>query len=396
MLAKGAIIVWGKLLRRVRGMPRWVSVVGIVLLLAACWSIVHAAGGTRTAWPHVFYVPIVLASLPFGVAGGIAAAVAATLLCGPLMPLDVDAGQSQDLVNWLTRGGFFVAIGSISGTSMWSLRRGYRTMVTEHILEDIERAEDDRPAQQAPSGDWFDDVARAVGGGVMHMVGQPIYSLEDGRLVIVEALARFDTNPAIPPNHWFAAAARFGLGVELEFAAVRAALTLGSDLPDGVTLSVNASPALVAHPPLLDLFDDHRGLPLMIEVTEHAIVDDYPLLEASLDRVRERGVLVAVDDAGAGFASLSHIVRLRPDVIKIDIGLSQHVETDPFRRALADALCRFGNDTDTQVVVEGIESRDDLRQWQRIGADAAQGYLLARPGPLPFGTQSDVIRPRAR
>ncbi len=386
----------GRLQHLVREIPRGVSLVAIALLLVACWGIVHGAGGTRTAWPHVFYVPIVLASLPFGVAGGVVTALAAAILCGPFMPLDTGTGQAQDAVNWLTRGGFFLAIGTLTGTSVWSVRRGYRTMVTEHILEDIERADEDRETRPAPSGDWFDDVARAVGGGVLYMVGQPIYSLEDGRLVTVEALARFDTTPSIPPNHWFDAAARFGLGVELEFAAVRAALEFGADLPDDVTLSVNASPALVAHPPLLDLLDAHRGLRLMVEVTEHAIVDDYPTLAASLDRVRARGVLVAVDDAGGGFASLSHIVRLRPDVIKIDRSLTQHVETDPFRRALADALCQFGHGTDTQVVVEGIESRDDLRQWQRIGADAAQGYLLGRPGSLPFALRSDAVRPRGR
>lgn len=72
-------------------------------------------GGTHTAWPHAFYVPIIVAALPYGAVGAVVTAVAASILCGPFTPLDTMTGASQSLVNWLTRSGFFVVIGALTG-----------------------------------------------------------------------------------------------------------------------------------------------------------------------------------------------------------------------------------------------------------------------------------------
>lgn len=90
-----------------------------------------------------------------------------------------------------------------------------------------------------------------------------------------------------------------------------------------------------------------------------------------------------MDDAGAGFASLRHIVRLAPDYIKLDISLTQGLGFDPIRRALACALVDFASQTDAKLIAEGIEDPTDLDTWRTLGAHAAQGYLLAAPGPLP-------------
>jgi hypothetical protein len=115
----------------------WAWLAVIALLLALSWSVVFSAGGTQTAWPHVFYLPIVLAALPFGRKGGVGAGLAATLLCGPLIPLDTAAGVAQGVANWATRGGFFVAVGLLAGATVDVLRRSLTDSVVEQVEYEI-------------------------------------------------------------------------------------------------------------------------------------------------------------------------------------------------------------------------------------------------------------------
>jgi EAL domain-containing protein (putative c-di-GMP-specific phosphodiesterase class I) len=214
-------------------------------------------------------------------------------------------------------------------------------------------------------------------------VFQPVYAMDDGRLISVEALTRFDTPERTTPDRWFAAAHAAGLGVELEIAAAESALRAAHGLPPHVTLSVNASPATVADPRLLDLVRDHPDRRLMVEITEHAVIEDYPLLREALAALVSMGVELAVDDAGAGFASLQHIVQLEPDVIKLDLSLTQDVTGSPLRLALASALTEFTMRSGARLVVEGVETAADLAAWRRLGAYAVQGYLVGSPGGLP-------------
>lgn len=371
-------------------LPRWSHCLLVVALLAGCWLVVYAAGGTRTAFPHVFYIPIVLAALPFGVWGGIGAGVAAMLLCGPAMPIDVATGESQPLINWLVRGGFFVAVGGVAGGSTVSLRRSFQAGLAEQLQTELDLAVES--VGEIDDADWEERIRQMLARRQLHPVFQPIYSLDDGRLVAVEALTRFDTEPKHPPDVWFSHAASVGLGVELELVALERALADGVGLPDGVALTFNASPSTLADPRLLEVLDRHRGPPLIAEVTEHAVVDDYKHLDQALAALRLRGVRLAVDDAGAGFASLRHIVRLAPDYIKLDLSLTQNLRADPVRSALAEALIQFADRTGSAIIVEGIETSADLATWQDLGAHAAQGYLLARPGPLPVAPSTSALR----
>lgn len=370
-------------------LPAWAQFVAVAVLLAACWLLVYAAGGTRTAFPHVFYFPIVLAALPFGVVGGVVAAAVATLLCGPLMPLDVATAESQQVVNWLIRGGFFTAVGGLAGTSTMSLRRSFQAGLSRQLQHELDLATPDVPVDDEAG--WELRVRRVLDEGAFRVVFQPIFALEDGRLLAVEALTRFDTEPQHPPDVWFARAAQVGLGVELELAAIKTALETSSELPAQVALSFNASPAALADERLLQLLDWHTGRLLIAEVTEHAVIDDYHHLDACLTALRSRGVRLAVDDAGAGFASLRHIVRLQPDYIKLDPSLTQDLGDDPVRRPLADCLVLFAQRTSSAIVVEGIETAADLATWKSLGAHAAQGYLLGRPASLPAAAWSDAL-----
>jgi EAL domain-containing protein (putative c-di-GMP-specific phosphodiesterase class I) len=183
------------------------------------------------------------------------------------------------------------------------------------------------------------------------------------------------------PSAWFAEAAEVGLGAELELAAIRAALARLDDFPADVTLAINVSPATALDPRFTDLLRDVADR-LVIEITEHAQVDDYDALESALAPLRERGAQVAIDDVGAGFANLRHILRLAPDIMKLDLTLTQEIARDPARRALATSLVDFADGVGVSIAAEGISSDEDLKLLRSLGVDYGQGFYLARPAPL--------------
>jgi EAL domain-containing protein (putative c-di-GMP-specific phosphodiesterase class I) len=376
--------MWGST-RRVGG---WATASVFAVLLGTTWGIVYLAGGTRTVLPHLFYVPIMLAGLTFGVRGGILAAAAATVLCGPLMPLDVASGEAQSWVNWVPRGLFFGTVGTLAGGALRAMRQGYERDLSSQLRREMNDAS---PPDIDLDPTAFTRIDRVLQTRCFHPVFQPIFSLQDGRLIAVEALTRFDTSRQRPPNVWFDEAASVGRGTELEILATEAALVGSEPLPEGIALTVNCSPEVLCDPAFLALIERHPGRRLIVEVTEHAVVHDYTTLVDATAELKARGVLIAVDDAGAGFSSLQHIVRLAPDIIKLDISLTQHLRDDPVRRALADCLVRFAHETGWQLIAEGIEHPSDLHTWRELGAHAAQGYLLGRPGPLPVPTSSPAI-----
>jgi EAL domain-containing protein (putative c-di-GMP-specific phosphodiesterase class I) len=95
-------------------------------------------------------------------------------------------------------------------------------------------------------------------------------------------------------------------------------------------------------------------------------------------------VRLAVDDAGAGFATLQHILRLQPDLIKLDLSLTRDIDKDPVRRALASSLVSFAREINAQLIAEGVETAEELETIRALGIAFGQGYHLARPQPLPL------------
>ena len=231
-------------------------------------------------------------------------------------------------------------------------------------------------------------VGAVLDGDGLSIVYQPIVDLASGRVVGAEALSRFSGTPPRPPDVWFADADEVGLGLELELAAIRLALQGIEQLPAGAYLSVNLSPATLLSREFLSLFDSQCMERVVLELTEHAGIEDYDRLCASLDKLRARGSRLAVDDAGAGFASLRHIVNLRPDIIKLDRALVRDVDSDPARRALASSLLTFGRDIGAVIVAEGIETAEELDTLLALDVQYGQGYHLGRPAALPLSTSA--------
>ena len=210
---------------------------------------------------------------------------------------------------------------------------------------------------------------------------QPVFDLKDCSVVSLEALARFWREPMRSPSAWFAEANEVGLGAELELAAIHSAVQRLDDLPEDVALAINVSPRTAIGPRFckLVLGVAHR---LVIEITEHAQVDDYDTLRFALAPLRERGAQLAIDDVGAGFANLRHILRLAPDIVKLDLSLTQEIARDPARRALATSLVDFADGVGASIVAEGISSDEDLALLRALGVAYGQGFYLARPSPL--------------
>jgi EAL domain-containing protein (putative c-di-GMP-specific phosphodiesterase class I) len=226
-------------------------------------------------------------------------------------------------------------------------------------------------------------ILKVLERGLIKMVFQPIADLADGSVTGVEALARFAVEPSRTPDVWFEEAGAVNLREELELAAVRLALAHPELLPEGTYLSINLSPQTVTSTRFAELLPDVPAKSVVLEVTEHARVDDYSALGDALQDFRARGGRLAVDDAGAGFASLKHILRLAPEVVKLDREVAQGIDADRPRRALAAALISFAFDIGAEVVAEGIETQAEVDALRDLGVSYGQGYFLARPGPIP-------------
>ncbi len=230
-----------------------------------------------------------------------------------------------------------------------------------------------------------DRVRAALQPDAFHMVYQPIVDLATREVVGFESLARFTIEPRRGPDVWFAEAWELGHGVELELAAVRRALEGLDSLPEVAFLTVNLAPHALVAPGLLAALGEGSLSRVVLEITEHAVVRDYSLLERALAPLRARGARLAVDDVGAGFASFQHILELRPDFIKLDVNLTRDLDLDPARRALVAALVSFSVEVGVTVLAEGIERRAEFVALRSLGVMLGQGYLLGRPAALSEG-----------
>jgi EAL domain-containing protein (putative c-di-GMP-specific phosphodiesterase class I) len=263
---------------------------------------------------------------------------------------------------------------------LYSTLREHNIALTDELERRLEREQ----IAEREKSERVERIEHVLADGAsMGMVFQSIVDLADRSVVGVEALARFVDQPLRSPDLWFGEAAEVGLGPELEMKAVRAAIAELDRLPAGVFLAVNVSPALVMSGKLDYLADDSVCPRLVFELTEHVAVDDYGPIRQHIDPLRDHGARVAVDDAGAGFSSMRHILLLQPEIIKLDNSLTHGVDHDPARRALASSLISFAKDVGASLIAEGVETAEELSTLEGLGAHWVQGYHIARPAALP-------------
>lgn len=260
-------------------------------------------------------------------------------------------------------------------------RRCTRETALRHRVEaDLERqtgAARELARQQSQISARCEEVLARGGPRIVY---QPIVDVATATAVGYEALSRFDDGVA--PDHWFAQAASVGLGAELELAAIANALTALPQLPSDAYLSVNASPQALRDPRLLDLIAAHQPDRTVVELTEHVPLGDYTEFRTLVAELNAIGARLAVDDAGAGYASFRHIVDLQPHTIKIDRSLIHGVHLEPGRRSLLIAFVSFAADLGAILVAEGVEDPRDEEVLRRWGLHFAQGWLYGRPEPI--------------
>ncbi len=247
----------------------------------------------------------------------------------------------------------------------------------------LHRSTADHGAAQRLLAETEQRIRRIIDNRSLETHFQAIVNLRTGRPQGVEALSRFAQQPSRPPDRWFAEAASVGLGSELEIAAVEVALAEIDRLPTDMYMSINASPATILSDEFHDCLAEVQAERVVLEVTEHTPITDYVQFAAGIADLRSRGIRLAVDDAGSGYAGFAHLIDLKPDIVKLDIALTRGIDRDPARQALGRALLQFGLDAyRTTMVAEGIETKGELLTLRSLGCPVGQGFALGRPGRL--------------
>ena len=237
-------------------------------------------------------------------------------------------------------------------------------------------------------------IERVIADGSFDAIFQPIVNLTSGAPIGFEALTRF--HDGTKPDVGFADAGKAGAGLDLEVATLERAIAASKDLPAGTWLSVNVSAALILERVRLAAILDRRTRPIVLEITEHDAIEDYAGVRATVPLLGA-DIRVAVDDAGAGVANFSHIVELRPDFVKIDVGLVRGVNHDLTRQALIVGLRYFAEATNGWVLAEGVETEEERQTLIGLGLELGQGFLFGRPASAAtFNTRPVEVAPTPR
>ena len=246
-------------------------------------------------------------------------------------------------------------------------------------LKDRTAASDQEEVTSTLSSRW-DCRPLLAGEDDLSVVFQPIVDLAGATVAGYEALARFPGTAA--PDVWFAAAHEAGLGAELEALALRKALAALPDLPPNTFLTVNVSPHLLGTAPVAAALAAPATLRrVVVELTEHMPTPDLAALREQTALLRGRGALIAIDDAGSGYAGLQQLAEVRPQLVKLDRALVAGADTDPVKAALAEMVGTFASRIDAWLLAEGIETVGELAVFARLGVPLAQGWLFGRPTP---------------
>jgi len=233
--------------------------------------------------------------------------------------------------------------------------------------------------EQARAAEIEGRLLPVVEAGGPLVVLQPIVDLATGLRIGAEALSRFPQDWGKAPDVCFEEAHSIGLGPALEILALQRAANHLNRVTGYVAMNVSPGTLLTAE--CTDLLSRLPLTRILLELSEHDQVHDYDALKAALAPLRQQGMRLAIDDVGAGFSSLRHIVLTAPDVIKLDRSIVDGVSTDSVLATLVRSLVDFGRGCGARVVAEGIETVEDAEALLALGVDYGQGWHYGRPGP---------------
>lgn len=345
---------------------------GIVLGLVAVWGAAYASGGSRTVLPHLFYFPIVLSSVRFGWLGAVTSASIAGLLAGPALPADVENQVVQPVWGWVLRLAMFLGVATLVA---W---------LSRHRSESVTIAVQDARL----SG----KLRQALRDGEIVVYYQPILDMESGRIVGVEALARWKhpTEGLLPPDYFIPPAERTGMIAQLDRYVLREAIrevSAWSSSTCPLRVSVNVSATRFAERNLVGdvgtALSDFGMAPqqLQLEMTETAIIQDVVASATQIAALRGIGVTIAIDDFGVGQTSLSYLHQFTVDTVKIDRSFVAKTPADPKAARLVAGMIRLLEAIGTKVVGEGISNAEEYVQMRSLGCKLGQGFYIGRPAP---------------
>ena len=236
--------------------------------------------------------------------------------------------------------------------------------------------------------------------GLVHAVYQPVVDVVDLRVVGYEALTRVAPGRFQNTDLLFKAATENDSLWSLERLCRRKALEGLPELSADELLFLNVQPDAIYDPELRDMAFLERltqvGLhprQIVLEMTEHSAVRDFPSFRRTLHHFRSNGFRLAMDDVGSGYSGLQAIAELAPDFIKADMGLVRDIHRNPIKRELIATIRRFSDSTGITLIAEGVETQEELKSLRELGVRCAQGFLFARPGAPPHVPDWDVLRP---
>lgn len=289
----------------------------------------------------------------------------------------IEAGARSYLVKRGDGDEVIAAIRAVAGGGV-HLSAGVDTALVDELATRLAMRTSDARRHERVRG-LVDDVLdrRAV-----RVEFQPIVGLASGNVQGFEALARIDSPRKQSPDVWFKDAASVGRLCELETLAATTAVAALDHLDRELFLAINVSAEMATDPRLRTLLDDVPLERIVLELTEHAAVDDYERLNTALDPLRARGLRVAIDDVGAGYSTMAHVLRLAPHIIKLDRSLVAGIERHPARQAFVRSMVAFAHDVGSYLLAEGIETLPELDVMRGAGVTLGQGFYFARPAPL--------------
>lgn len=344
------------------------------LTLAAAWGISFVAGGSSTAFPHLFYIPILIAAARGGWLAAGCTSVLAGMLAGPALPLNVGAGSSQRPADWLARLLLFVLIGQVTA---WLSTRTHPTVQTAADL-------------------WKNNVGmrRALERDEFLIYYQPIVDLATERVVGAEALLRWRRPDygLLQPSSFLPAAEESGVIVDIGARVLLQAATQTAAWQEivgykGLTVAVNISARHLDGERLIEDVTkalDSSGLEarcLHLELTETALLVNVDAAAAVLTQVRKLGVEIAVDDFGIQQSSLSYLQRLPLDAVKVDRAFVMDIGLAKAGGSIAAGVIGLADALGMSTVAEGVEHAHQAAALAAYGCHKAQGFYFGRPMP---------------
>ena len=253
-----------------------------------------------------------------------------------------------------------------------ALMKIFADIAARHIDKQLHKNQEDNQIKKR--------ITEVLNNHEVKTVFQPVFHVDQQKVIGYECLSRFTSTPYLTPDIWFQQAESVGLGEELEIMAIEAAIDKMSAFSNDTSFSLNISPEYVINGAVERALTQHiLDKKIVLEVTEHAQITDYRAFRNAVESLRNQGVRLAIDDVGAGYSNFQHILELGADIIKLDISLIRNIDTDTSRKALTAALIAYAKETACEVLAEGVETEEEFHELVRLGINKIQGYFISQP-----------------